>query len=433
MALFNAGNKADESELAIAKWPLQREGLTRPGTSPMQTNPPTLLNRLSSLDAYRGLVMFLMMAEVLRIKDVSRHFPDNDTWKLLAFHTSHVEWAGCSLHDLIQPSFTFLVGAALPFSIATRRSKGQRFGWMLLHATWRAVLLVALGVFLRSTHSNQTRFTFEDTLSQIGLGYVFLFLLGFCKVRWQLLALVVILVGYWGAFYWYPLPAENFDYRAVGVSPEWIEKNPLYTGIAAHWNKNTNLAWSWDQQFLPLFPHEDPLKPNGGGYATLSFIPTLGTMILGLFAGGWLKGGASRSKKFLWLVAAGGVSMAAGYLLDKYGICPSVKRIWTPAWVLYSGGWCYLLLAGFYAVVDVLGLRWLFFPLIVIGMNSIAAYCMAHLIPGFILQSFKIHLGREIFNHYGETWEPLFSGGAVLIVEWLILFWMYRHKIFVRI
>jgi predicted acyltransferase len=243
----------------------------------------------------------------------------------------------------------------------------------------------------------------------------------------------VILAGYWGAFYWYPLPPENFDYAKVGVSPEWIAKNPLYTGIAAHWNKNTNLAWSWDQQFLPLFPHEDPLKPNSGGYATLSFIPTLGTMILGLFAGGWLKGNASRSKKFLWLVAAGGVSMGAGYLLDKYGICPSVKRIWTPAWVLHSGGWCFLLLAAFYAVVDVLGLRWLFFPLIVIGMNSIAAYCMAHLIPGFIVQSIKIHIGREIFNYYGDTWEPLLSGGAILIVEWLILLWMYRRKIFVRI
>jgi predicted acyltransferase len=169
------------------------------------------------------------------------------------------------------------------------------------------------------------------------------------------------------------------------------------------------------------------------GYATLNFIPTLATMTLGLIAGGWLKGDASRAKKFMWLVAAGGVSLAAGYLLDKYGICPSVKRIWTPAWVLYSGGWCFLLLAGFYAVVDVMGLRWLFFPLIVIGMNSIAAYCMDHLIRGFILQSFKIHLGSEIFKALGDTWEPLVRGGAVLLVYWLILYWMYRNKVFVRI
>jgi predicted acyltransferase len=409
---------------------------------------PPLPNRLSSLDAFRGFVMFLMMAEILHVSQVAKNFPDSPVWKQLAFNTSHVEWTGCSLHDLIQPSFTFLVGAALPFSLASRRAKSQSFRRMLLHACWRGFLLVALGVFLRSTHSGRTRFTFEDTLSQIGLGYVFLFLLGFCKVRWQVLALVVILVGYWGAFALFPVPAADFDYSTVGVSPEWIEKNPLFTGLAAHWNKNSNLAWTVDQTFLRQFPHEEPFKPNMGGYCTLSFIPTLGTMILGLLAGGWLKGGASKSKKLLWLVAAGAVSLAAGSLLDKYGTCPSVKRIWTPAWTLYSGGWCFLILAGFYGIVDGLGWRRLFFPLIVIGMNSIAIYVLVHInLHGFILDSFRIHLGfiwdllskhldPDKFTEFEKGWQiwrPLIAGGAALIVEWLLLFWMYRNKIFVRI
>ena len=399
----------------------------------MEQNTP-LPNRLSSLDAFRGFVMFLMMAEVLHVATVAGHFPDSNIWQQLKFNTTHVEWTGCSLHDLIQPSFTFLVGAALPFSLASRRAKNQSFRRMLLHACWRGFLLVALGVFLRSTHSARTRFTFEDTLSQIGLGYVFVFLLGFCKVRWQVLALVVILVGYWGAFALYPAPAADFDYSAVGVSPEWIEKNPLLTGRAAHWNKNSNLAWTLDQSFLRLFPHEEPFKPNLGGYCTLSFIPTLGTMILGLIAGSWLKGAAPKSKKLLYLVAAGAVSLAAGYLLDKYGICPSVKRIWTPAWTLYSGGWCFLILAAFYAIADGLGWRRLFFPLIVIGMNSIAIYMLVHInLHGFIMDSFRIHLGSDIFNKFGEIWQPLVAGGAALIVDWLILYWMYRNKIFVRI
>jgi len=400
----------------------------------MQSPPPVpaLINRLSSLDAYRGFVMFLMMAEVLHISQVAKAFPDSDVWKQLAFNTSHVEWSGCSLHDLIQPSFSFLVGAALPFSIASRRAKGQSFWRMLFHAVWRAVLLVALGVFLRSTHSNQTRFTFEDTLSQIGLGYVFLFLLGFTRVWWQLLALVLILVGYWGAFVWYPLPPDDFDYPAQKVSLDWLHEHG-FTGRLAHWNKNSNFAWAFDNKFLRLFPRDTPYEPNPGGYATLSFIPTLGTMILGLISGGWLKSDRSKTGKLLLLVVAGGVSLAAGFLLDKYGICPSVKRIWTPAWTLYSGGWCFLILAGFYAVVDGLGWRAPAFPLIVIGMNSIAIYCMAHLIQGFILQSFHIHGVDKYFGHFGSVYEPLVRGGAVLIVYWLILFWMYRHKIFVRI
>jgi predicted acyltransferase len=405
----------------------------------MQQPPqPVLPNRLSSLDAFRGLVMFLMMAEVLHIAQVAKSFPDSPVWQTLAFHTSHVEWAGCSLHDLIQPSFSFLVGAALPFSIVSRRQKGQSFGRMLFHAVWRAVLLVALGVFLRSTNTAQTRFTFEDTLSQIGLGYVFLFLLGFARPWGQWLALVAILVGYWVAFWLYPAPGPDFNYEAVGVTQKFLTSHPPYTDLAAHWNKNSNLAFAFDDWFLRKIPavigRGEPFKPNGGGYATLSFIPTLGTMILGLIAGGWLKGDWSRPKKILCLVGVGALSLAAGLLLDRFGICPSVKRIWTPSWVLVSGGWCLFLTAGFYVLVDCFRLRPLFFPLIVIGMNSIAIYVLVHInLHEFILQSFRTHFGEQLFTSLGDPLKAFVAGAVALLVDWLILFWMYRNKIFVRI
>src|SRR5207247_5640015 len=114
---------------------------------------------------------------------------------------------------------SFLVGVALPFSIASRLAKGQAFGQMLGHAVWRSILLILLGVFLRSTgqQQTQTNWTFEDTLSQIGLGYVFLFLLGFRPMRDQWLALGLILIGYWAAFAFYPLPGPDFDYAKCGV------------------------------------------------------------------------------------------------------------------------------------------------------------------------------------------------------------------------
>src|SRR5882672_3410224 len=146
--------------------------------TPIQASKPTAI-RLTSLDAYRGFVMFLMMAEVLRVSKVAAAFPDNGVWKLLAFNTTHVEWVGCSLHDLIQPSFSFLVGVALPYSITSRSARGQSAFAMTGHALWRALLLIWLGVFLRSVGRGQTNWTFEDTLSQIGFGYPILFLLGF--------------------------------------------------------------------------------------------------------------------------------------------------------------------------------------------------------------------------------------------------------------
>src|SRR6188768_561738 len=147
------------------------------------------MNRNQSLDAYRGFVMFLMMAEVLRLSKVAQGSPDSAFWAFLAYHQTHVEWTGASLHDMIQPSFSFLVGAALPYSVAARMAKGASEKGLFVHALWRSFVLIALGIFLRSTHSTQTNYTFEDTLTQIGMGYPFLFLLGWRPPKWAWIAL----------------------------------------------------------------------------------------------------------------------------------------------------------------------------------------------------------------------------------------------------
>src|SRR5262249_3891845 len=162
----------------------------------------------------------------------------------------------------------------------------------------------------------------------------------------------------------------GFDFAAVGVRTEWSH-HPI--GFAAHWDKNSNLAWAFDTWFLNLFPRKSPFSYNGGGYATLSFIPTLATMILGLLAGGVLNRTWPGWGKVLWLCGAGAIGLFAGWGLGELGLCPVVKRIWTPSWVLYCGGFCFLFLAAFYVVLDLLGVRFWAFPLQVIGMNSIAA------------------------------------------------------------
>jgi len=386
--------------------------------------------RLGSLDAYRGFVMFLMMAEVLHLSRMPGAFPDSGVWSFLAFHQGHVPWIGCSLHDMIQPSFSFMVGVALPFSLASRSCRGQSRAWMTWHAFVRAMVLIALGIFLRSVGASQTNYTFEDTLTQIGLGYGILYWLGLRSTRTQWIALGVILVGYWAAFALYPLPGAEFDYAAVGVSTDWPH---WMTGFAAHWNKNTNLAWACDTWFLNLFPRVNAFTHNGGGYATLSFIPTLGTMLLGLLAGNVLRSGRTAWGKIRWLLCAGILGLAAGWLLNVTGLCPVVKRIWTPSWTLFSGGWCFVFLAGFYLLIDVWHVRVWSTWLQVIGLNSIFAYCMAHLWEGFIRSTFKTHFGAQVFERFGNDYTALFSGACVLGVYWLILWWMARHKLFVKI
>ena len=411
---------------------IQKGPFASPAGSAAVTGEPVraLGNRLASIDAYRGLVMLLMMGEVVRLGAVARANPDSGFWRFLAHHQSHVAWTGFSLHDLIQPSFSFLVGVALPFSLARRSELGQPQWRRTLHSFGRASVLVLLGVFLRSTHARQTNWTFEDTLSQIGLGYGFLYLLALRPRRVQWAALAVILFGYWLAFALYPLPGPDFDWAKAGVKPGDAD---LMTGFAAHWGRNTNLAWAFDTWFLNLFPREKPFTNNGGGYSTLSFIPTLATMILGLLAGEILRSPREPRRKVQWLAAAGVIGLAAGWLLGALGVCPVVKKIWTPSWVLFSGGWCFLLLAGFYAVIDLWNRRrWAFF-LVVVGMNSIAAYLIAHLWEDFIAAALPRHFGRAWYTFAGKAYEPFVLGLTVLLVEWLILWWMYRRKIFLRI
>src|SRR6478735_4353035 len=215
----------------------------RVGLARVPAEAPPAAPRILSLDAFRGFVMFLMLAEGMQLWTLHTAFPTSRFWAIVAYNTTHVPWQGCSLHDLIQPAFSFLVGAALPFSIAARRAKGQAFPRQLAHAIWRSVALILLGIFLRSLERRQTYWTFEDTLTQIGLGYTFLFLLAFARLRTQVVVFIALLVGFWTAFVLYPAPAP---------------------GLFAHFNKNTNLSWAFDVWFLNLFPRESAFRFNSG-------------------------------------------------------------------------------------------------------------------------------------------------------------------------
>jgi len=402
-----------------------KTGINAPGARAAVAVPP----RNVAVDAYRGLVMLLMMGEVMQFAAVARAYPHSLFWHILGYNQTHVEWSGMSLHDTIQPGFTFLVGVALPYSIASRVKQGQGFTRQVFHTLWRSLLLVALGIFLRSTSSTQTNFTFEDTLTQIGLGYTFAWLLAHCRPRWQWTALGVLLFGYWLAWALYPAPGANFNWAAVGVPQNWPHN---FTGFASHWNKNSNFGQAFDLWFLNLLPRPSRFLYNDGGYLTLSFIPTLGTMLLGLRAGEWFRAAAPRIPIRRFIIAAVALC-GAGLILHFTGICPIVKRIWTPSWTLWSGGVCFFFLAAFSWIIDVKQYRRWAFPLIVVGMNSIAAYLMAHLWEDFIINNLHINLGYGVFRIFGAGLEPFMLGLTVMLIYWLILYWMYRKRLFLRI
>lgn len=405
-------------------------GTAQPATN-ASTVPPAVsaAQRLASLDAFRGAIMLLMASSGFGIPQVAKNFPDSAVWRFLGYQCEHAEWAGCTLWDLIQPAFMFMVGVALPWSMANRQARGQNFGVMFGHALWRAVLLVLLAVFLTSAWSKQTEWLFTNVLAQIGLGYPFLFLLAFTKPRTQWLVAFAILFAYWLAFALHPLPSPNFDWKAVGVPGDW----PRLTGFATHWEKNANFAATFDSWFLNLFPREAPFTHRGGGYQTLNLIPSLATMTFGLIAGRLLRSELTMTDKLKRLVLAGIAGIVLGKAIEFAGLCPIVKRLWTPGWVLFSGGLVTLLLAGFVALIDWRGWKRWAFPLVVAGLNPITLYCLWQLSGGFIRESIKTHAGQRVFESLGTPYAPMLERTTVLLAFWLILLWMYRRKIFLRI
>jgi predicted acyltransferase len=180
----------------------------------------------------------------------------------------------------------------------------------------------------------------------------------------------------------------------------------------------------------------------------------MATAVFGLIAGDLLRGARSKGFKFLALIALGIACLAIGAFAGAT-VCPIVKRIWTPSWAVYAAGWTFLMLAVFYGICDGLGFRWWAFPLVVVGMNSIAMYCMEGLIRGWVAQMLQIHLYTPVHSYidwrnrslpadrqiellsrwytFAGDYSPIVQSAAVLLVLWLICLWTYRRGIFLRV
>ncbi len=389
--------------------------------------------RLISLDAYRGFVMLAMVSSGFGFKEVASHLRESRFWSFLAFQFTHVEWQGCSFWDLIQPSFMFMVGVALPYSYARRKVRGQTYAQMVIHAAYRSCVLILLGTTLLMLLGNWINFklpkkfniNFYDILSQIGLSYFFVFFLVGRKPWIQSLWILGILTGYWLAFFLYPLPGPDFNFALVGGAAD----SQRYSGLFAHWNKNTNFAWAVDRWFLNLFPRSDPYYYHQNGLQTLNFIPSIATMVLGIMAGELLRSSKEMKVKLKLLLLGGAVCLIGGLLLGCT-LCPIVKAIWTPSWTLFSAGWTFWLLAFFYGIIDIRGWsRWVF-PLEVVGLNSISIYCLYRLIDDRTLSFLRFLLGKGIS---GSVYGPIWLSVGFMVVLWGIAWCQYRRRLFIRI
>lgn len=368
--------------------------------------------RLLSLDAYRGAVMLFMASAGFGIPKVAASQPDS-IWATLAPLLEHAPWIGCAPWDLIQPAFMFMVGVAMPYSYGKRRELGESTGRQFGHVLVRSIILILLAVMLASR--KETTWIFTNVLGQIGLGYTFLYLIWRGGAAAQVMASLVILLGTWLAFVLYPVPPAGTD---------------VLPGLAAHWSKNLNLATAFDHWFLNLFPRSEPWVPNEGGYHTLNFVPSLVTMILGTMAGDHLRSDKPLQTKIRNFFLGGVMLVIAGWVAGQFA-CPIVKRIWTPSWALFSGGWVLLGLGVSVWLFDVRGFKRLAWPLAIVGMNSIAIYLGSQLCTGWIREFLHIHFGGSAF--YSAGLGPIYERCGILLVFWLLCWWLHRNKAYLRI
>jgi predicted acyltransferase len=392
--------------------------------------------RLQSLDAYRGLIMIALAFNGFGLRETARNHlkvsPDSRLWQTVLYQFEHVEWVGCAFWDMIQPSFMFMVGVSMAYSYVKRQERGDSWSRMFGHAIWRSLVLALLGIFLISNGGRSTEWSLMCVLTQIGLGYPFLFLL-WNRPRWlQMLAAGGLLAGTWLMYVTYPTKGIDLTAGApeFDITAGWAQKN--LAGLDPAWHKSSNVGRAVDLRLLNLFPRDEPYEFNDGGYQTINFIPSLATMIFGLMCGELLRSNRTARAKVLLLVVGGIGGIAAGLVWHWQGV-PLVKRIWTPSWALFSSGLCSLILAILFTVIDVVGWRKWSFPLVVVGMNSIAVYVMGMLLRPWTASTLRTHFGQDLFQILGSANEPFVRMTLVGLMFWLACLWMYRNKIFIRI
>ena len=359
--------------------------------------------RLASIDALRGFDMFWLMQEqasLILVIAATLHLPGQ---ALLAKELDHTPWIGITAWDLIAPLFLFIVGLTLPLALNRRKEYGQSNQVIVGHILKRTVILILLGlVFNGILKMDFADYRWTGVLQRIALSYVFAALITlFFKLRGQIWWTVGLLMGYWAIMALIPVPG----YGANVLTPQG------------------NLEGYIDRLFLP---GQFCCYVFGDNEGYLSTFPSIATVMLGVLCSHLIHSKKSEMWKVKALLAGGVGCLIVGQV---WGIWfPMITRLWTSSYTVYSNGWCMLVFALFYWLIDVKGWkRWAFW-LTVIGMNPLLIYVVQEVFD--FSQASNILFGG-IANHSGFLKVLILAVGTVL-VKWLFLYFLYRQKIFLK-
>ena len=385
---------------------MHRNPKSLPRESDSQTKPggvPPKSERVLSIDALRGFDMFWIIGG----GEIARHLLESDDpqrWtNRLAEQFEHVRWEGFRFYDLIFPLFIFLVGCVLPYSLRKYAASPRLVYGRIAK---RGLLLVLLGFLVNGAlQFDFANMRYAHVLQRIGIAYAIAAIL-YLNSSWrgQVVATAIILLGYWAVFEFIPAPG----------------------GVAGDYSMEGNLAGYLDRTYMPG-RILDQYYGYGDNEGFLSTVPAIATALLGVLAGTFLQSSVPPWRKVGGLAIAGLACLVAG---NFWGLWfPVIKNLWTSSFVLVAGGWSLLLLSLFYAVVDVLGFHRSAFFWVVIGTNAITIYVGQRIVDfGDISQFFFGGLARMT----GSS-SALVLAVGIIVVKWLVLYFLFRHKIFLRV
>jgi predicted acyltransferase len=359
--------------------------------------------RLLSLDVFRGITIAAMTL-VNNPGDWGHIYPPLE----------HSKWDGCTPTDMIFPFFLFMVGVSIVYAMQTKKENVLNHDKLILQALRRTVILIVISLAVHLLyHPDFKHMRFPGVLQRIALVY-FICTILYIKTppgirKWVLPS---VLVGYYIIMCFLPVP----DRTPANLNPEtnmgaWLDRFVF----------GTNHLWSesktWDPEGL------------------LGTLPAVGTCLMGIIAGKWLKRkDRDNGTKVSWMLIYGILALIAGLAWNPF--FPINKSLWTSSFVLYTGGAATIGLAMCYWFIDVLGYKkytWLF---AVFGVNAITAYILSGLLPHYIA---KISFGHK--SIYQLLFVPYFSpvnaslASAILsvVILWLVMWFFYARKIFIKI
>ena len=360
-------------------------------------------NRILSVDFFRGFTMFLLIGESTELYSHFQNIQGSSIMQFLATQLSHHEWNGLHFWDLIQPFFMFIVGVAIPFSVANRIKKGDTQKQILHHAIKRSLLLLFFGWALYCIDPGKIVFRFQNVLAQLSVTYIVAFLIMKKSIPFQLILTIVVLLVTDLAYRFFPV--ENFNHPWVAFENFGAWTNNKIEGV--------DKASIW---------------------ASINAIPTIAHTVWGVLFGQLLMSNRDVKKKLQIMIVAGLSGLIIGYSLDFLHITPIIKKIATSSFVFASGGWAILALCFCYWLIDVKkvfinGSR--FFT--IVGMNCIFIYLLFSVGGAELMRKIATPFTNALFLWGGEITAAVATSLVAWAMLWYICYWLFKNKLFIKI